>query len=124
MPYKILIIEDNTATRLVLHHYFKNAGYDVDLAVDGEEGLYMAKSEKPDLIITDVAMPKLDGIEMIKQIRSEPQTAKIPILIFTAVGSFETEEALEAGANQLFFKPSDFHELRQVVRILLNQTNE
>ena len=121
---KILVVEDNTDTRLALHHYFKNAGYDVDTAVDGEEGLYMAKAEQPDLIITDIAMPKLDGLEMIKNIRSEPETAPIPILIFTADGTFNTEEALEAGANQVFFKPSDFDALRQVIRKMLHQSNE
>jgi two-component system alkaline phosphatase synthesis response regulator PhoP len=67
MPLKILVVEDNTDTRLALHHYFKNAGYEIHTAVDGEEGLYMAKSELPDLIITDIAMPKLDGMDYDKE---------------------------------------------------------
>jgi response regulator RpfG family c-di-GMP phosphodiesterase len=61
---------------------------------------------------------------MIKKIRLEPETAKIPILIFTAVGSFETEAALAAGASQVFFKPSDFDDLSQVVREMLQQAND
>jgi CheY-like chemotaxis protein len=124
MPYKILIVEDNTDTRLALHHYFANAGYLVHTAVDGEEGIYMAKAEHPDLIITDVAMPKLDGLEMIKQIRCQPQSANIPILIFTASGAFNTEEALKTGATKVFFKPFDFDDLRQVVSDMLRQCNE
>ncbi len=124
MPLKILIIEDNADTRLALHHYFTNAGYDVPTAVDGEEGIYMAKAEKPDLIITDIAMPKLDGMEMIKQIRSQPEIAKIPILIFTAVSSLNSDEAVEAGANRVFFKPFEFNGLREVVREMLHQSND
>jgi DNA-binding response OmpR family regulator len=124
MPFKILIVEDNTDTRLALHHYFTNAGYDVPTAVDGQEGHYMAKAEQPDLIITDIAMPKLDGLEMIKQIRSTPETAKIPILVFTAVGNLNTEETLAAGADQIFFKPSEFGELRKVVREMLHEAND
>jgi CheY-like chemotaxis protein len=123
MSYKILIVEDNADTRLALHHYFTNAGYLVHTAVDGEEGIYMAKAEHPDLIITDVAMPKLDGMEMIKHIRSEPQGANIPILIFTASGAFNAEEALTVGANKVFFKPFDFDDLRQIVGEMLQQAN-
>jgi two-component system, cell cycle response regulator DivK len=123
MP-KILIVEDNTDTRDALHHYFTNAGYEVPTAVDGGEGLYMAKAEKPDLILTDIAMPKMNGIDMIKQIRSEKETAEIPILVFTAHTSCTTEEALEAGATHAFYKPFDFNELRKVVRERLGQNGD
>lgn len=123
MP-KILVIEDNTDTRDALHHYFTNAGYEVPTAVDGGEGVYMAKAEHPDLILTDIEMPTMNGIEMIKQIRSEAETANIPILVFTAHGSSTTEEALEAGATKAFYKPFDFDDLRKAVREILGQAND
>jgi DNA-binding response OmpR family regulator len=122
MP-KILIVEDNTDTREALHHYFTNAGYEVPTAVDGGEGIYMAKAEKPDLILTDIAMPKMDGTDMIRQLRSEPETAEIPILIFTARSSSTTEKAIEAGATEAFYKPFDFDDLRKAVRERLGQSN-
>lgn len=124
MSLKILVVEDNTDTRLLLHQYFNNAGYLVPTAVDGEEGIYMAKSEHPDLIIADIAMPNMDGRDMIKHIRSEPETAEIPIIVFTAVRNLSVEEALETGADKVFFKPYDFDDLRQEVRQILKQTND
>lgn len=124
MSFKILVVEDYLDMRRALQRYFKSAGYDVPTACDGEEGLRMAKAEQPDLIITDFAMPKVDGLEMIKQIRSEPETTKIPILIFTASTAFDPKAALEAGANKVFFKVSDFDELHQVVDEMSQQNND
>jgi DNA-binding response OmpR family regulator len=123
MPLKILIVEDTLETRQLIHHYFKTEGYDVPTAADGEEGLYKAKAEKPDLIITDVDMPTLNGLEMIKKIRSDPEIARTPILVFTG-GATDIEEVLEAGANKVCFKPFDFEELREIAREMLFQTND
>jgi DNA-binding response OmpR family regulator len=114
MP-KILVVEDTQDTRELLHLYFRMAGFDVVLAADGSQGLYMIASEKPDVIITDVCMPDMDGIEMIKQLRSEPETASIPIMVFTARGSETTKRAIEAGATKAFYKPFDFDELVKIV---------
>ncbi len=111
-------------TREALHHYFTNAGYEVPTAADGSEGLYLAKAEKPDLILTDIAMPKMSGIEMIKQLRSETETAEIPILVFTAHTSCTTEAALKAGADRAFYKPFDFTEMRKVVRESLSRSDD
>ncbi|MBI3653673.1 MAG: response regulator [Acidobacteria bacterium] len=111
MSAKILVVEDTADTRELLHYYFTNAGYTVATAVDGSEGLYMAKAEAPDLIITDISMPKVDGLEMIRQLRADPDVAHIPILVFTAHGSAASEEILESGADQIFYKPADFDEM-------------
>lgn len=116
MKGKILVVEDNTDTRDLMHHYFKNAGFAVVAAVDGEEGLHIAKAERPDVIITDLAMPNMDGVTMIKQLRVEPTTAHIPVLIFTAHASVTPEEVVEAGADKAFYKPMDFDALVQIVR--------
>jgi two-component system chemotaxis response regulator CheY len=114
-----LVVEDTLDTRELLHLYFTNAGFSVVTASDGTEGLYMAKIEKPDLILTDLAMPILDGLEMIKRLRGNPETAPIPIIIFTAHGSVTAEEAQGAGADRIFYKPFDFEELVTIVRSML-----
>jgi DNA-binding response OmpR family regulator len=124
MSFKILIVEDNKDTRELLHLYFTNAGFVVNMASDGADGLYLAKAEKPDLIITDISMPNISGTEMIKQLRADPESAKVPILVFTAYGSSTIEEALEVGADKAFYKPFDFDELVNLVRAILQQTIE
>jgi CheY-like chemotaxis protein len=83
-PLKILIIEDNLDTRELLHYYFTNAGYSVPQPLMVRKGSIWQRQKKPDLIITDVTMPNMDGIEMIKQIRADSEIAHIPILVFTA----------------------------------------
>jgi CheY-like chemotaxis protein len=122
---KILIVEDNTDSRNLLHHLFTGKKYGVSTAVDGAEGFYMAKAEKPDLIITDLMMPNVDGVDLIKQLRAEPETADIPIVIYTAFGLGETaQEALNAGANRLFSKPFDLDDLIQFAVDSLSQSGE
>jgi DNA-binding response OmpR family regulator len=120
-PLRILIVEDTLDTRELLHFYFTQAQYTVSTAVDGLEGLYMAKAEKPDLIITDVSMPNMDGVEMVKQIRADSEIANIPIIVFTAVSSSSEDELRQAGANRVFHKPFDFDEMQKIVRGLLGQ---
>jgi CheY-like chemotaxis protein len=124
MPYKILIVEDNTDTRELLHFYFTNAGFTVMTAIDGRAGIYMASSELPDIILTDLSMPNMSGLEMMKHLRSQTETANIPILVFTAFGNGATQEAIEAGANQVFNKPFDFDALIDVVQDLLEKPND
>jgi DNA-binding response OmpR family regulator len=117
---KILVVEDNPDTRELLHIYFSNAGFSVIDACDGREGLLRARAYKPDLIITDMAMPKVNGYEMIKQLHTEPATTDIPILVFTAHESVTPEKVIEAGADKAFYKPHDFDDLVEVVREMLH----
>ena len=116
---KILVVEDNDDTRELLHIYFTQAGFVVLDARDGKEGLSIAKAEKPDLVITDMAMPNVDGSEMIRRLRTEPEVAKTPIIVFTAHGSVTPEIVRRAGANKAFYKPFDFSDLVIVVREML-----
>ena len=112
MPFKLLVVEDNVDSRTLLHHLLNLKGYVVSTAVDGAEGVYMAKSENPDLIITDLAMPNVDGLEMIKQLRTDPETADLPVILYTAFGSSDTaQEAMEAGATRIFSKPFDLERM-------------
>jgi CheY-like chemotaxis protein len=89
-------------------------------ASDGTQGLQITQAEKPDLIITDLTMPNGDGVEMIKQIRSEPEIAHIPIGVYTAYGKEYIESAIEVGANQVFSKPVNLEKLARFVAGCLN----
>lgn len=121
MSYKILIVEDVIDTRDALQLYFHQLGFTVLTAVDGKEGLEVANTQKPDLILTDIAMPQMDGEMMIRKIRSEPKNSKLPIFVFTARGSGTVRGAMKAGATQAFYKPFDFDDLAKIVREVLEK---
>jgi two-component system chemotaxis response regulator CheY len=116
----ILVVEDTVDTRELLHLYLTKEGFTVVLAADGGEGLYRVKSDRPDLIITDINMPNLSGIDMVKQLREEPECAKTPIIALTAYGKDFSEEAIKAGATGTMQKPFEFDALIAQVRSLLN----
>ncbi len=120
MSKTILVVEDTVDTRELLHLYLTNEGFTVILASDGGEGMYMAKSNRPDLIITDIHMPNLSGIDMIKQLREESELAGIPIIALTAYGKDYAEEAIGAGASETMHKPFEFDALIAMVNSLLN----
>jgi DNA-binding response OmpR family regulator len=121
VSYKILIVEDVNDTREALQLYFKQMGFTVLEAIDGKEGLEIARTEKPDLILTDIAMPEMDGETMIRKIRSEAVNPDMPIFVFTARGSGTVRGAMKAGATQAFYKPFDFDELARLVRQVLEK---
>ncbi len=120
MPFKMLVVEDKTDSRDLLQFYFTTRGFNVVTASDGAEGLTLTQAEKPDFIITDLTMPNGSGVEMIKQIRSEPEIAHIPIAVYTAYGKGFIESAIEAGANEVFSKPVNLEKLAQFVALSLN----
>lgn len=119
MAQTILVVDDTVDTRDLLHLYLTTAGFTVIIAGDGGEGLYRAKAERPDLIITDINMPNLDGVSMIKELRAEPETAATPVIALTAYGREFREAATDAGANATMEKPFNFEELTEEVRSLL-----
>jgi len=93
--------------------------YTVVTAEDGSAGLHTADVERPDLIITDVNMPRMNGIEMIKRLREQDGFATVPIMAITAYGNGVAKEALEAGANRAATKPIQFTELVVEIKELL-----
>ena len=117
---KILVIEDDTFNANLLGNYLTINGYRVVQAASGEQGLRMVTGEHPDVILLDVMMPGLDGFQVCEQIRSDPTTAHIPVLMVTAL--HETKErirALEVGADDFLSKPFDVYELAARVKSLL-----
>jgi DNA-binding response OmpR family regulator len=119
MSVKILIVEDNQDTREILRHYFANAEFAVLTAEDGSEGFHKAKAEHPDLIITDLNMPQMTGVDMIKYLHADSETAQIPILVFTAMSSGMATEGIKAGALRTFYKPFGFDALVNEVNTLI-----
>jgi CheY-like chemotaxis protein len=106
MPTKILIVEDCGESREMLTLLLRVAGeFHVVTAEDGLRGLRLTETEQPDLIITDINMPHLSGIEMIEQLRGQPAFGEVPILVMSACGSGDLAGALKAGADRAMRKP-------------------
>jgi DNA-binding response OmpR family regulator len=118
---KILVIEDNRDSRDILSKLLRMSGYHVMSATDGEIGLSTAMTYQPDLIITDIHMPKMDGIEFIKRVREMHSLVNTPVLVVTAFGSNVAREALDAGADASAEKPFDFDRFLETVQELIKQ---
>lgn len=103
--YKILIVEDEVALADVLKDRFENEGFDVTMAGDGVEGLMLALDKLPDIILLDIVLPKLSGLDMLKQLRAYGAGKNIPVIVLTNVSdSKEVHEALANGARDFLVK--------------------
>ena len=116
---KILIVEDDDASREMLKVLLEVRGYAILCARDGGEGFYIARNEPPDLIITDLAMPEVDGFDMIRLLRQEPVTSSIPVIVFTAYIDIEQKALKKLGANEVAFKPIQVEQLLAIITQLL-----
>jgi DNA-binding response OmpR family regulator len=116
MSRRILVVEDHHDTSFTLCRLLKLEGYEVDHAIDGVAGFSTASSLHPDLIVTDLQMPRMNGIEMIREIRKDFGLNGTPILVMSAYGRRTLDEAMEAGANGFIEKPLDFDNLLIKVR--------
>ena len=119
MTEKILVVDDSDDTREMMAKLLELEAYRVITAEDGLVGLNKAETEQPDLIITDINMPNLNGIEMIKLIRNQSPVREVPILAITAYGSTVAAEALAAGADRATTKPIEFDSLIEGIKQLL-----
>jgi len=116
----ILTADDSVSMRDVITFTLKEAGHVVKAAVDGEEALKFAKSEKFDLVITDINMPKMDGIRLIKELRSLPNFKFTPILtVTTESGADKKQEGKAAGATGWIVKPFNPEQLLATVKKVL-----
>jgi CheY-like chemotaxis protein len=118
-PGRILVVEDNTDSRDILAKLLRMCGYEVNSASDGESGYEAALREVPDLIITDINMPVMDGIQLLKKVREEGLLARTAVLVVTAFGDEAAREAIEAGADASAAKPFDFDGFIDTVESLL-----
>ena len=107
MDKKILVIEDDPATLRLIDYSLRHEGYQVLTASNGLEGLRKAHNEAPDLIILDVMLPGMDGFEICHRLRSEPDTAQLPILMFSAKAQeIDKDTGLKVGADDYLSKPA------------------
>jgi len=112
----LLLIDDSLSIRKFVGRMLESAGYEVDTAVDGEEGLRKASAQNYRLIITDLEMPKLNGYEVIQGLRSRPQTQQTPIIVMTTrAGDKHRQAALNIGANSYIAKPVEERVLIQEI---------
>jgi len=124
MP-RILIIEDNEENRDALARRLQRRGYDVVMAGDGQQGVEMAKSEKPDLILMDMNMPVLDGWRASQLVRADPETRELPIIGLTAHAlAGDREKALQAGCSDYHTKPVDFPRLLAQIEVLIRKGDD
>ena len=117
---KILLVEDNELNRDMLSRRLMRKGYDVVLAEDGQRGVAMAASERPDLVIMDLSLPVLDGWEATRQIKASPPTAAIPVIAVTAHAlASDRDKALAAGCDDFDTKPVELDRLLEKIERLL-----
>ncbi|MDI6600820.1 MAG: response regulator [Thermoanaerobacteraceae bacterium] len=113
---KILVADDSVLTNRITSDILKRAGYEVINAVDGEEALELIQKERPDLLLTDIVMPKLSGLDVCKVIRDDPAYNLMPIIILTTKGQEEDKlKGLELGADDYIVKP--FNEKELLIRV-------
>jgi len=120
MPRKILIVEDNQDSRELVVKVLKNKGYQTIEAADGEEALEKVAAEKPDLILLDISIPKIDGYEVAKRLKSQEEFRDIPIVALTAHAmKGDREKVIVAGFEGYISKPINVHELPDQVKSYL-----
>ena len=121
MTYAILVVEDNERNLKLLRDVLEYAGYDVRVARTAEDGISLAASEPPDLVLMDLQLPGIDGMEALRRLRESPRTADIPVVAVTAQAmKQDRERALEAGFNGYIEKPISVRAFPDQVRRFLS----
>jgi CheY-like chemotaxis protein len=122
MPTKILVIDDDLETRSLIQIILSKEGYELTTARSGETGLQLAKKTRPDLVLLDVMMPDMDGFEVCRRFRNNPELAHTPIIMFTAANRPQDKaEGFAAGVNDFLSKPTTGGELIERIRMQLGQ---
>jgi CheY-like chemotaxis protein len=117
---KILLVEDNEMNRDMLSRRLIRKEFEVLIAVDGQQGVDMASSEIPDIILLDMSLPVMDGWEAARHLKANPETQKIPVIALTAHAmAGDKEKALEAGCDDYDTKPVEFKRLLEKINSLL-----
>ena len=121
---KILLVEDNDMNRDMLSRRLLRKGYEVVMALDGQQAVEMAAAEKPDLILMDMSLPVLDGWEATRRIKAAAETREIPVIALTAHAmSGDREKALESGCDDYDTKPIDLARLLEKMTAALGRGN-
>ncbi len=118
---KVLIIDDDPDLIKILSFHLKNAGYESIYSEDGENGLKKARDEKPDLIILDIQMPGMSGIEVAKRLQADESLKNIPIIFLTATLDFERSQIPEGPKVKFITKPCNFNQITDHIKELTGQ---
>jgi CheY-like chemotaxis protein len=119
---RILLVEDNEMNRDMLSRRLKHRGYEILIAVDGEQGVAMAVAERPDLILMDMSLPVVDGWEATRRLKGDPATAAIPLIALTAHAmSTDRDKAFTAGCDEYDTKPVELPRLLEKIERLLGR---
>ncbi len=118
---KILAVDDENDVLLIIKTALISEGFDVKTAPTGSEGVAVAKEFLPDLAILDMMMPEMNGFEVLKQIREQPELKSIPVIMLTGVADkAKIREAIDVGVNYYIVKPFEFHDLISKVRLAIS----
>ena len=117
---RVLYVEDNEYNRKIVRQLLSRTSYQLLEAADGEEGVAMAQRELPDLILMDVQLPKLSGLDATRRLRADPRTSHIPLVVVTSFAlSGDGQRAMDAGASAYLAKPYSPRDLLALIRKLL-----
>ena len=123
MPLTILVVDDDLGTRLSISDYLELSGYSVITANDGQEALVMVDDYHPDLIVTDIVMPRMNGYELVRRVRQQPAFRLLPVILLTA--RTKTQERIlgyQSGCDLYLPKPFELEELAAAIRNLLERS--
>ncbi|MEC4817388.1 MAG: response regulator transcription factor [Scytonema sp. PMC 1069.18] len=123
MPLTILVVDDDLGTRLSISDYLELSGYSVITADDGQEALVMVDEYHPDLIVTDIVMPRMNGYELVRRVRQQPAFRLLPVILLTA--RTQTQERIlgyQSGCDLYLPKPFELEELAAAIRNLLERS--
>ncbi|MGB7538120.1 MAG: response regulator [Anaerolineales bacterium] len=114
---RILVVDDDTDTRQLLKMMLAGAGYDITLAKDGEAGWKSLMESRPDLLLTDIMMPGLDGFKLLKRVRADPRTSTLPVILLSAKSTIDdVSRGYDLGADDYLTKPFQKAEFLAKVR--------
>lgn len=124
MPGQLLLVDDEPGLREAVQAYLEDSGFEVDVASNARDGLELAQQKLPDLVITDIMMPQVDGYQFLKQLRDDPQFKNLPVVFLTARGmTSDRIQGYNAGCDAYLSKPFDPDELVAIVTNLLEKQN-
>ena len=123
---RVLCVDDDRSTITIISGILRKEGFEVETALDGTEGLQKARALKPDLIVLDIVMPKMDGYEVHRRLRSDPSMAHIDLLLLTAKAGVDKiidadRQGLDAGAIEFMTKPVKANELVERIRAMMQR---
>jgi CheY-like chemotaxis protein len=116
----IMVVEDNELSRDALSRRLARRGYGIVLAVDGAQAIELARNERPDIILMDLGLPRVDGWEATRRLKADPATRRIPIIVLSAHAmTSDRDKALQAGGDEFDTKPVRFQPLLEKIEALL-----